>query len=199
MQLTFNRPIDLSTNLEWYKRFNWRWFFQRLPILALGIDNSYNVAKYVGLTNGGLLIQVIVGITFDIVFIGMIALADQFRTTKLQSVLLFWTINLIAMLVAAVLGTLAYSSGLYAAITLESLTRGIAFPLLGLLYNLYYFVVTSEVARDRLDQAKLLIEREQEDRKALLEKPYECEYCHARFDTYRKRNGHLARCQLRLS
>lgn len=186
------KPINFDPNFHWYRRVNWRWVIQRSPILALGIDSSYNVAKFVGLDSTPAIIQIITGITFDLVFVGMIGLADQFRNNKLYSNILFWIINVIAMGVAATLGTLAYSTGTYIHITPESATRGIAFPLLGLLYNLYYHAVTSEIVNDQR-------KAQEAERKALEEKPFKCEFCSVRFETIKQRNGHLARCQQKRS
>lgn len=204
------KPITIDIN--GVKSINWTWVLQRTPILALGIDSSYNVAKFVGLVTTSLLMQVITGATFDLIFVGMIALADQFRSDKLYSNILFWIINIGAMLLAAIFGTLAYSNGSYALVTAESLTRGIAFPVLGLLYNLYYHAVTSEVAADKR-KAQLKEQKRIEDkdalqtlndeqdramqaaeRKALLDNPFVCEYCTRRFQTVKQRNGHMSRC-----
>lgn len=206
----FNQFKPINIDVSGVKRFNWKWLLQRAPILALGIDSSYNVAKYIGLDGTPVIIQVITGITFDLIFVGLIALADQFRNDKLQSNILFWIINVLAMTVAAILGTLAYSNGLYIAVTPESATRGIAYPLLGLLYNLYYHTVTGEIMAEQRKQRasaqkkvddKLALEalHLEQDRQALLAKPYICEFCNRRFETVRQKNGHLARCQLKSS
>ncbi len=218
------KPINIDIN--GVKSINWTWVLQRAPILALGIDSSYNVAKYTSIATPVVLIQVITGVTFDLIFVGMIALADQFRSDKVYSNILFWVINVGAMLLAAVFGTLAYSNGSYADVTAESMTRGIAFPVLGLLYNLYYHAVTSEIATDkrkaqlkeqkRIEDALALqllndeqdrtIQRLQEEqdraiqiaeRKALLDNPYVCEYCPRRFETSKQRSGHMSRCSAR--
>lgn len=204
------KPIKIDIN--GVKSINWKWLLQRSPILALGIDSSYNVAVYISLDGTPLIIQIITGITFDLIFVGMIALADQFRSDKTYSNFLFWIINIGAMLLAAIFGTLAHSSGSYAFVTLESITRGIAFPILGLLYNIYYHAVTSEVAEDkrkvqlkeqkRLDDmlALQLLNDEQDramqtaERKALIDNPYVCDYCARRFPTVRQRAGHMSRC-----
>lgn len=177
--LTLQRPIQ-SGSKHWLLRLNWRWILQRSPILALGIDGSHNVAKYVGLDGTSPVIQIVNGITFDLIFIGMIALVDQHRSAKASSNMLFWIINVGAMLFAAIFGTLAYSHGMYSLITAESITRGAFPPLLGLLYNLFYHTVTGEVFA--------------EDRKRLLEFPYECGACSERFKTVKARNGHRAQC-----
>jgi hypothetical protein len=201
----FQQIKPIQVDISGVRRVNWKWLLQRSPILALGIDSSYNVAKYVGIDGTPLIIQIITGVTFDLIFVGMIALADQFRNDKLWSNVLFWIINAIAMLVAATLGTLAYSYGLYYQITFESATRGIAFPLLGLLYNLYYHTVTSEIMEDQRKQAKKEADRianaaalkllhDEEDRKTLLAFPFQCEYCERRFETIKQRNGHYSKC-----
>lgn len=190
------KPIQVDNGT---KTLNWRWLLQRSPILALGIDSSYNVAKFISLDGTPPVIQIVTGVTFDLIFVGMIALADQFRSESRASKVLFWCINIIAMLVAAVLGSLAYSSGAYVAITHESFTRGAAFPLLGLLYNIYYHTVTGELMADARKQVQLLADREAEDRKELAAKPYECDFCGKRFESIKQRNGHLARCQQKSS
>lgn len=183
----FNPAKPISIDLSGVKRFNWKWALQRSPILALGIDSSYNVAKFIGLDGSPLIIQIVTGVTFDLIFVGLIALADQFRSGKRSSTYLFWGINILAMFVAAVLGTLAHSSGLYMKVSLESFTRGAAYPILGLLYNLYYHMVTGEA----MEQERQEQERQ---RKELEANPFICEYCNARFSTIKRRNGHMARC-----
>lgn len=180
-------------------KINWKWVLQRTPILALGIDSSYNVAQYIGIDGTPLAMQIVTGVTFDLIFVGLIALADQFRNAKLSSQVLFWGINGLAMVVSAILGTLAYSHGSYANVTLEAFTRGSAYPLLGLLYNLYYHAVTSELADDKRKALELQATLEAEQRKELKSFPHQCDYCERRFETVKQRNGHMARCQSRIS
>jgi hypothetical protein len=185
MAITFNQkfqPFNVDTSLPWYSRFNWRWFLQRIPIVALAIDSSYNIAKYIGLDQTPLLIQFICGLTFDLIFIGMVALADQFRSAERSNNLLFWSINGGAMLLAAIFGTLAYSGGSYSLVTPESFTRGVGFPVLGLLYNLFYHNATG-----------IALEKE---RKEIEANPYQCNGCKRRFAKVKQLNGHMAQCQV---
>jgi len=185
MAITFNQkyqPIKTDDRIPIYKRLNWRWFLQRVPIVALAIDSSYNIAKYIGLDATPFIIQAVCGLTFDLIFIGMVALADQFRDGKKSSDVLFWCINGGAMILAAIFGTLAYSSGNYSLVTLESATRGIGFPFLGLLYNLFYHNVTG-----------VALEKE---RKEIEANPHQCKGRGTRFAKIKQLNGHRAQCAM---
>lgn len=176
------------------KQVNWAWLLQRLPIFVLSIESSYNVWGYLRLTGTNPAVSLIGSIGFDIVFIGMVALSDQIRelvTDELGKVSkhhidwLFWCINLGALLAAFLGGLLYHSGGSYSKVTAESLTRAAMFPVLSLLYTLYFDKKVKKIK----EQHEGLIRAY----------PLACEYCGKRYksDEVKKLNGHKAQCEAR--
>lgn len=92
LSIAIQKPLKETTDkaLSWYQLINWRWFLQRLPIIALGVDSSRNVAVYSSYNHSPLFFQIVSGVTFDLIFVGLIALADQYRTSSKSSFWLFW-------------------------------------------------------------------------------------------------------------
>lgn len=145
-----------SGDQPWYKRVNWKWLLQRAPMIALALLSSWGVGGFIlqsGKANE--VIAVIGAGAFDLVFLGVIALADQQLTTKRSTHMLYWVLNCGAALVAALMNTLYYSGGAYSGITAESVTHGALFAVFGLLYSLYYHGVMSEALAKDEEQAEL--------------------------------------------
>lgn len=159
MALALNwKPMRAAQSGEqpWYRRINWKWLLQRAPMIALALLSSWGVGGFIlqsGKANE--VIAVIGAGAFDLVFLGVIALADQQLTTKQSTHILYWVLNCGAALVAALMNTLYYSGGSYSGITAESVTHGALFAVFGLLYSLYYHGVMSEALAKDEEQAEL--------------------------------------------
>lgn len=144
-----------STGRPW--RVNWNWLLQRAPMIALAVLSSWGVGGFILQSGKANLLVAIVGAgAFDLVFLGVIALADQQLSVRHTTHVLYWILNIGAAFVAALMNTLYYSGGSYAGITPESVTHGALFALFGLLYSLYYHGVMSEALtkEEQLAQAE---------------------------------------------
>lgn len=175
-------------------KVNIAWLLQRLPIFVLSIESAYNVWGYLRLTGTNVLISIIGSIGFDAIYIGLVALSDQIREIVLDNSgklakghidFLFWCINVGAVAAAFLAGLLYHSGGSYSQVTAESFTRAILFPVLSLLYTLYF---------DR--KAKRI---KQQNETMLKQYPLFCEFCGRRYKEgeEKKLNGHKAQCTVR--
>lgn len=136
-------------------KINWKWLLQRVPMVALALLSSWGVGGFI--LQSGKANWIVAGVgagAFDLVFLGVIALADQQLTTKRSTHVLYWALNVGAALVAALMNTLYYSGGTYASITAESVTHGALFAVFGLLYSLYYHGVMSEALQKDEEEAE---------------------------------------------
>jgi hypothetical protein len=153
-------PTDAPKRwLGFLKQINYGWLFKRLPMLALALLSSWGVGGFISQSGEAPLFVSIIGSgAFDLVFLGVIALADQQLTSRRSTSILYWVLNVGAAALAALLNTLYYSGGTYGGITAESITHGAPFAIFGLLYSLYYHSVMSvaiehdEAENDRLAQ-----------------------------------------------
>jgi hypothetical protein len=137
------------------RSINWKWLLQRAPMIALALLSSWGVGGFILQSGRANLVVAIVGAgAFDLVFLGVIALADQLLTIKRSTHMLYWVLNIGAAFVAALMNTLYYSGGTYSGITAESVTHGALFAIFGLLYSLYYHGVMSEALEKEDEQAR---------------------------------------------
>ncbi len=162
-------PTPSDAPRQWWgilKQINYGWLFKRLPMLALALLSSWGVGGFISQSGEAPLFVSIIGSSaFDLVFLGVIALADQQLTSRKSTSVLYWVLNVGAAALAALLNTLYYSGGTYSGITAESITHGAPFAIFGLLYSLYYHSVMSvAIEHDEAEQ----------DRLALIVK---CRYC----------------------
>lgn len=148
-----------------WQRINWRWLLQRVPMLLFAIVSSYGVGHLMAITGTPFPFDWLGGITFDIGFLGMIALADQQLKKTLWSQITYYTLNVVMSGLAALFNVLSHSGGKYASITPEDITVGAPFAIVGLAFALYYH----SIMRIHID-AEL---KQQEQNK------YHCEYCNA--------------------
>lgn len=165
------------------RKMNWKWLLQRVPMVALALLSSWGVGGFILQSGKANSAVAIVGAgAFDLVFLGVIALADQQLTVKRSTHVLYWALNVGAAAVAALMNTLYYSGGTYAGITAESVTHGALFAVFGLLYSLYYHGVMSEAL-----QAD---ENEAERQRAIVE----CRYCGAECKNQAAEYSHFRTC-----
>lgn len=199
MSLTFQRPFIAAD--RWYQRINYRWFVVRSPQVVLGIESAYGVGGFIYLGSNNPLVAVIGSVAFDLIFLAMIALADQQLTDDAGSTVWYFVLNVGAAAIAGLFGTLFYAGGTYAAVTAESITHGAIFPLFGLLYSFYYHRQMKPII---LREAAEALEAAEQSKKADAERaafeaanPYICPYCEERRPSVKARNGHMARCAKR--
>ena len=152
-------------------------------MLALALLSSWGVGGFI-LQSGKapMLVAVVGSSAFDLVFLGVIALADQQLSSKASTHRLYWVLNVGAAALAALLNTLYYSGGTYAGITPESVTHGAPFAVFGLLYSLYYHSVMSvAIEADEAEQDRL-------------EKIVKCRYCEAECRNQAAEYSHFRSC-----
>lgn len=151
------RPVDTTQPWEKLQNVNWGWLFRRSPMIALALLSSWGVGGFIMQSGRAEWYVALVGSgAFDLVFLGVIALADQGLSTSKSSHILYWVLNIGAATIAALLNTLYYSGGTYAGITAETITHGAPFAVFGLLYSLYYHSVMSEaIEKDTLEQQRI--------------------------------------------
>lgn len=170
---------------RWYdlSKINWSWLLKRAPMIALALLSSWGVRGFI--LQSGKANEVVAGIgagAFDLVFLGAIALADQSLSRKRSTHILYWSLNIGAAIVSALLNTLYYSGGHYAGITLESVTHGVPFAVFGLLYSLYYHGVMSEAIE---------VEAEEQDKQAAI---VNCRYCGLECRNQQAEYSHFRNC-----
>ena len=165
------------------RKINWKWMLQRAPMVALALLSSWGVGGFIlqsGKANPA--VAIIGAGAFDLVFLGVIALADQQLTIKRSTHVLYWALNIGAAAVAALMNTLYYSGGTYASITAESITHGALFAVFGLLYSLYYHGVMSEALQADETEAQRLRDI------------VECRYCGAECKNQAAEYSHFRTC-----
>lgn len=165
------------------RKINWKWMLQRAPMVALALLSSWGVGGFIlqsGKANPA--VAIIGAGAFDLVFLGVIALADQQLTIKRSTHLLYWALNIGAAAVAALMNTLYYSGGTYAGITAESVTHGALFAVFGLLYSLYYHGVMSEALQADAVEAERV------------QAQVECRYCGAMCKNQAAEYSHFRTC-----
>jgi hypothetical protein len=159
----FRPLLTGDENLYIWQRINWRWLLQRVPMLLFAIVSSYGVGHLLHLRGVPWPIDYLGGITFDIGFLGVIALADQQLKKTTWSQVAYYLLNCAMSGLAALFNILSQSGGTYAAITAEHITVGAPFAIVGLCFAFYYHSV-------------MQVHIEQELYKTAQNR-YHCEYC----------------------
>lgn len=179
-------PAPSEAPTRWWgilKQINYGWLLKRLPMVALALLSSWGVGGFILQSEKAPAFVAIIGSSaFDLVFLGVIALADQQLTSRRSTHAMYWILNIGAATLAALLNTLYYSGGTYAGITAESITHGAPFAVFGLLYSLYYHSVMSvAIEADEAEQ----------DRLALVVK---CRYCQLECRNQQAEYSHFRTC-----
>lgn len=194
----FFSGIEINSKLDYLKRINVSWWLARSPMVLLAAPSAYGVGSF---ANEHLPVfwSILAGAAFESAYIGAIALADQqLEDDKVTIVgysvnitlLLWWASNLCAVIFSILSNLLFASGGTYATITRETATHAIPAPLLAFVYGLLVHNYTSRLSRvSRAEQDRI--------RKELEEKPYQCDYCSARYTSIKQRSGHMSRCTSR--
>jgi len=167
------RPLlvgEEAINKRFYEKINWKWFLQRIPMFLFASVSSYGVGHFLYLSDLPAPFYQLGGLSFDIGFLGVIALADQKITKSFASTIIYYTLNFTMSILAALFNVLSHANGKYSNITLENITAGAPFALVGLIFALYYHSVMSQYIEQEL------IEQEQHQRQEALTKE-KCKYC----------------------
>lgn len=187
------RPFLVGVDAEGLnalQRINFKWLLQRIPMLLFAIVSSYGVGHFLFLSGLPAPFYQLGGISFDIGFLGVIALADmQFQKTAANK-FAYYALNITMSGLAALFNVLAHSGGTYAQITPEAITAGVPFAIIGLAFALFYESIMSSAIDAETKQLK-----DQEEKDALTKEP--CKYCGSGFPKLAAVYGHYRSCQLK--
>lgn len=173
-----------------WKRINWTWVLQRLPMLLFALVSSYGVGHLLSLSGVKPPFDTIGSISFDLGFLGAIALADMQLTKSTWNQVAYFALNIGMSGLAALFNVLSHADGKYANITAESITVGAPFAVVGLLYALYYHSVMNGL----IDK-----ETEQKDKndKAAAKTAFPCDYCGEGKGSRAAVYGHFKSCAMK--
>lgn len=194
------RPYNTNLDVTVWKRFNWKWLLQRLPMLLFAIVSSYGVSHLLEMLGTPTPFHQLGGISFDIGFLGVIALADQQLTKTLLSRIYYYALNISLAGIAALFNVLSHAGGKFAEITPEAIVAGAPFALVGLAYALFYEqvmqqAIDKELAKERkeeeLAERKRRTEIEREEYESA--NPFVCS-CGERKPTKKALSNHQRYC-----
>src|SRR5690242_9373830 len=106
---------------------NWSYWLRRAPMLLLAVPSAYGVGAFAS-DKLWLPVAAIAGGAFECAYIGAIALADQQFDDDQWTTVLWWAVNLFAVLASVLSNLLFFAGGSYAAITPEIATHAIPLP-----------------------------------------------------------------------
>lgn len=174
------RPFVTAPNLSWFRRVNWVWWLQRLPMFLLAVPASYGVGAFADVRYP-VLIAIIAGAGFEAAYMGAVAFADQQLDQDRWSMGLWWVLNVGAVASSALINVLFSAGGLFAQITYEDVVHGAPLAVLNFLYALLLHQNATRTAAA--------------DRKTAEENKYPCLKCGRGFATVNRLNGHKRHCR----
>lgn len=175
ISIPFSRPFAAQ------RKINWAWWLRRTPMLLLAVPSAYGVGAFAGAKLPGL-VALLAGGAFEAAYIGAIALADQQFEDDRATTVLWWLVNLFAVLASVASNLLFFAGGSYADITLEIATHAVPLPVLGFFYGLLLHRTTTAHARH---------ERKEVERLAAV---VECRYCGAACRNQAAEYSHFRTC-----
>ncbi len=176
--------IDYENKRIW-QRINWIWILQRIPMLLFAIVSSYGVGKYLYISDIPMPIAILGSISFDVGFLGVIAIGDMQIKKTWANIIAYYAINIAMSSLAALFNVLSHSGGMYANITREHITAGAPFAFVGLVFALFYHTIMSQHMDTQLKQD-------------IAEKEH-CEYCNLGKPTRQAINSHYRYCTNKLA
>lgn len=174
------RPFVAASNLSWFRRVNWVWWLQRLPMFLLAVPASYGVGAFAD-ARYPFLIAVVAGAGFEAAYMGAVAFADQQLDHDNWSRGLWWGLNIGAVASSALINVLFSAGGLFAQITGEDFVHGAPLAVLNFLYALLLHRNATRAAIA--------------ERKTAEENRYPCLRCGRGFSTINRLNGHKRHCR----
>lgn len=181
----FRPLLTGKDNAYIWQRINWRWLLQRVPMLLFAIVSSYGVGHLLHVRGVPWPIDWFGGITFDVGFLGVIALADQHLKKTVFSQIAYYVLNFAMSGLAALFNVLSQSGGTYAAITLEDITVGAPFAIVGLCFAFYYHSIMQTYIEQELKTAE--------------NNKFHCEYCNSGKPTKQAIWAHYKYCTEKLA
>lgn len=187
------RPLLVGkeyTDKPLWLRINLKWFLQRLPMLLFAIVASYGVGNLLHITGIPFPVDWIGAISFDVGFLGAIALADMQLKTSKWSIVGYYALNCSMAGLSALFNTLAHAGGKYANITPEAITVGIPFAIVGLAFAFYYHSVMMQLIAKEEEQDK-------EDKETLQQTKEPCKFCGVGKPSKQAVYGHYRSCDMK--
>ncbi len=156
--------IEIPHWWYFYRKINWLWWLQRIPMFALAIPAAYGVGAFSSI-DGKLpeIVAGIAGIAFESTYIGAIALGDQMTKNDKSGRRIWFSLNIAAVLASALFSTLYFSGGKYNQISAESITHGALLPVINFFYGYLLHHISSISNAQVMDDAESTKEH--------------CEYC----------------------
>lgn len=187
------RPLitgEAAKDLWIWERINWKWLLQRIPMLLFAIVSSYGVGHFLHLSGLPSPFYQLGGISFDIGFLGVIALADMQLKKTTWNKIAYYVLNASMSGLAALFNVLSHANGKYTEITPEAITAGVPFALIGLAFALYYETVMSGY----IEQETKIQEKQAEDDKLTA---FKCKYCGEGKASQNAVYGHYRSCAMK--
>ncbi len=187
------RPVLVGAefdSLPFYKKINFQWLLQRIPMLLFALVSSYGVGHLLSISDVPFPFDYLGAISFDVGFLGAISLADMQLKKTTWSNVAYYALNFIMSGLGALFNVLSHAGGKYANITAEDITVGFPFALVGLAFALYYHSVMSGY----IDKEEKL-QAAQKEKDDSVKEP--CKYCGTGFPKLSAVYGHYRSCQLK--
>lgn len=155
MTLALHQHKPIIAGETGWRAVNWSWWLKRVPMALLAIPSAYGVGAFVASADVPVAVAVVAGGAFEAAYLGAIAMADQqHRDEDHWTTILWWLVNIAAVLASVLSNLLFFSGGTYAGITPEVATHAIPLPVLGFCYGLLLHRTSAQAARAALDEAE---------------------------------------------
>jgi len=177
---------DIPSWIYFYRKINIRWWLQRLPMFLLAIPAAYSVGAFSNI-DGKLPVYIaaMAGLAFESTYIGTIALGDQMNKGDKAGRVIWFVLNVAAVLASALFSTLYYAGGKYIEITPEALTHGALLPIVNFWYGFLLHWISS--------QANTQQQLENDSTK------YHCEYCNIGKSSQQSVWSHYRSCSAKIA
>lgn len=187
------RPLLVGSeydNLAFWKKINFKWVLQRIPLILFATVSSYGVGHLLYLSGLPSPFYELGGISFDVGFLGVISLSDMQLKRNWMSQIAYYALNITMSALAALFNVLSHAQGKYANITAEDITVGVPFALVGLAFAFYYHSVMSTY----IDKETQI---EEENEKTAAQTKEKCKYCGEGKPTMNAVYGHYRSCAMK--
>lgn len=187
------RPILIGAEydgLPLYKRINFQWLLQRIPMLLFALVSSYGVGHLLHISDVPFPFDYLGAVSFDVGFLGAISLADMQLKKTTWSNIAYYALNIIMSGLGALFNVLSHAGGKYADISPEDITVGLPFALVGLAFALYYHSIMSGY----IEKEEKIKEDQYKKDKATA---FKCMYCGEGKPSQNAVYGHYRSCAMK--
>lgn len=178
--------IEIPHWLYFYRKINWLWWLQRTPMFLLAIPAAYSVGAFSSIDDKlPWYIAGMAGAAFESTYIGTIALGDQMTKNDKIGRIIWFVLNIAAVVASALFSTLYYAGGKYNEITPESITHGALLPFVNFFYGFLLHWISSQANTQAIEDEELT--------------RYHCEYCNLGKPSQQAVWSHYRTCQPKLA